>query len=65
MLEHVARGVERDVEARDARVGGREVRVVRRPDRHGRHRLEALLRRGQRRRARPEVYLHMRTVLVF
>lgn len=34
VFEHVSRRVQRDVEARDARVGGGQVRVVRRPDRH-------------------------------
>lgn len=57
MLEHVSRGVERYVEARDAGVGGGQVRVVRRPYGHRRHRLEALLGRRQRGGARPEVNL--------
>lgn len=57
MLEHVSRGVERDVQPRDARVGGGQVRVVGRPNGHRRHRLEALLGRGQRRGAGPEIYL--------
>ena len=42
--------VERDVEPRDARVGRGQVAVPRRPDRHRRHRLEAVLRRRQGRR---------------
>ena len=41
-------GVERYVEAGYARVGGGEVAVARRTDRHRRHRLEAVLRRRQR-----------------
>ena len=43
-------GVERYVEAGYACVGGGEVAVARRPDRHRRHRLEAVLRRRQGRR---------------
>lgn len=58
MLEHVSRGIERDVEPRYARVGGGQVRVVRGPDRHRRHRLEAFLRRGQRGGAGPKVHLY-------
>ena len=42
--------VERDVEARDARVGRGQVAVPRRPDRHRRHRLETVLGRRQGRR---------------
>lgn len=57
MLEDVTRAIQRDVETRDAGVGGGQVRVVGRPDGHGWHRLEALLRRGQSGRSRPEVYL--------
>ena len=50
-LEDGLAGVERHVEARDARVGRGEVRVASRADRHRRHRLEAVLGRGQGRGA--------------
>lgn len=61
MLEHVSRGVQRDVQPRDTRVGGGQVRVVCRPDGHRGHRLEAFLRGRQCGGPGPEVHLQKET----
>lgn len=57
LTQHCPATVQWDVQARNAGVGCRQVRIIRRPYRHRWHRLEPILASWQCRRTRPKIHL--------